>query len=173
MNTQSRPVRLTGPMNKIEQLEALYATIPQINCKRLCGVTNCGPIQMTTMEFVRIEEKIGFMQTENEDFRRKNPTNYTAKQFQFLERPYHLPRKEFMEEMKFLEPYEGTIDCRFLVPTIGTCRIYALRPLICRLWGAVDHPQMRCRFGCIPERWVTSEEARQYFRDVLKIQKGE
>jgi len=32
----------------------------------------------------------------------------------------------------------------------GKCSIYQSRPLICRLWGAVDHPMMRCPHGCKP-----------------------
>lgn len=30
----------------------------------------------------------------------------------------------------------------------GRCSIYEVRPLICRLWGMVDHPMMRCPHGC-------------------------
>jgi hypothetical protein len=32
----------------------------------------------------------------------------------------------------------------------GRCAVYAHRPLVCRLFGAVDHPLMRCPFGCRP-----------------------
>jgi len=156
-------------MNKIEQLEALYATIPTIPCKRKCGFTNCGPIQMSKIEFVRIEEKVGFTPTENEDYKGTNPAVF--KQFSFRNLPYLLPEKIFMEEMQFLTPYDLQGNCRFLVPTLGSCRIYNLRPMICRLWGTVNHPYMRCRFGCVPERWVTPAEARQYFQKVLDIQK--
>jgi len=41
----------------------------------------------------------------------------------------------------------------------GRCTVYAIRPLICRLWGAVDESRMRCMFGCKPDRWVTREES--------------
>jgi uncharacterized protein len=39
----------------------------------------------------------------------------------------------------------------------GRCTIYADRPLICRLWGAVK--KMRCPFGCTPKRFLSDREA--------------
>lgn len=32
----------------------------------------------------------------------------------------------------------------------GRCTVYAVRPAICRGFGAVDHPLMRCPHGCQP-----------------------
>ena len=32
----------------------------------------------------------------------------------------------------------------------GACTVYDKRPLICRLWGAVDEPRMACPHGCVP-----------------------
>lgn len=37
----------------------------------------------------------------------------------------------------------------------GTCTVYEVRPLICRLWGLV--PSMRCNFGCMPEGGLMRE----------------
>jgi hypothetical protein len=48
--------------------------------------------------------------------------------------------------------------CEYLVE--GGCSVYAVRPLICRLWGAVE--KMRCPFGCEPERWVSDAEFQQW-----------
>lgn len=31
----------------------------------------------------------------------------------------------------------------------GRCTVYDLRPMICRMWGAVE--SMPCMFGCVPE----------------------
>ena len=42
------------------------------------------------------------------------------------------------------------------------CQIYRIRPLICRLFGLVKG--MRCPFGCIPERWLTDEEAKEFLK---------
>src|SRR5262245_66265757 len=43
--------------------------------------------------------------------------------------------------------------CTFL--RNGGCSIYNQRPLICRLWGLVDMPDMQCSYGCEPERWLS------------------
>jgi Fe-S-cluster containining protein len=39
----------------------------------------------------------------------------------------------------------------------GRCQIYARRPMICRLWGVAEN--MRCDWGCIPDRWLNAEDA--------------
>jgi len=36
------------------------------------------------------------------------------------------------------------------------CTAYAIRPLICRIWGATRG--MSCMHGCKPERWITPQE---------------
>lgn len=38
----------------------------------------------------------------------------------------------------------------------GRCSVYAVRPLICRAWGAVE--SMQCPHGCQPERLLTIAE---------------
>lgn len=45
--------------------------------------------------------------------------------------------------------------CDALTP-LGTCSIYAERPMICRLWGLVE--SMPCPYGCVPEGGPLSEE---------------
>lgn len=65
---------------------------------------------------------------------------------------------------------EPTIDdhgtCSLLVD--GKCSAYEIRPMICRLWGMVR--KMQCPFGCLPTpRFLTDEEATQFFRKVDKI----
>jgi hypothetical protein len=49
----------------------------------------------------------------------------------------------------------STYWCEALGPD-GRCAIYALRPLICRLWGTT--PALRCPYGCMPEWWLTDME---------------
>ncbi len=41
----------------------------------------------------------------------------------------------------------------------GRCEAYNDRPLICRLFGAVDDDLMRCPFGCRPKRALTNDQA--------------
>lgn len=44
----------------------------------------------------------------------------------------------------------------------GKCRVYSVRPYICRLWGCVK--EMRCPQGCEPERWLTRDEAHEILK---------
>lgn len=41
------------------------------------------------------------------------------------------------------------------------CSIYSVRPTICRLFGAVDHPNLDCPEGCGPEVKISNQEASQ------------
>jgi Fe-S-cluster containining protein len=58
----------------------------------------------------------------------------------------------------------GHAACSLLDAT-GACGVYAVRPLICRLWGVVE--TMRCPVGCQPERWLTEAEAESLYRELL------
>lgn len=51
--------------------------------------------------------------------------------------------------------------CPALSP-FGRCSVYADRPLVCRLWGAV--PEMRCPHGCEPT--LTSEQGLDLMRQL-------
>lgn len=67
-----------------------------------------------------------------------------------------------LERKRILDAYgereQRHMGCPYLEH--GRCSIYALRPTICRIWGAVDEPRMTCRHGCGPVRKLTSAEAR-------------
>lgn len=47
--------------------------------------------------------------------------------------------------------------CPMLDPITKTCTVYDIRPAICRLWGCTA--DMKCQFGCQPERELTREES--------------
>lgn len=49
----------------------------------------------------------------------------------------------------------------------GSCSVYEVRPLICRLWGVVR--EMACPHGCEPERWLTDAEVEALFHETHKI----
>ena len=51
----------------------------------------------------------------------------------------------------------------------GGCAVYQIRPLICRLYGLMEDPRMRCPFGCVPERWVSDDEARAWLEEAQGI----
>lgn len=55
-----------------------------------------------------------------------------------------------------------TLTCPYAVN--GRCEIYEQRPLICRLFGAVDAPLMTCPHGCGPVGKLTDEQAGEMMR---------
>lgn len=52
-----------------------------------------------------------------------------------------------------------TMKCPFLSDT--GCGIYEARPVICKLFGAVDHPNMTCPHGCGPARKLSDRQSRE------------
>jgi Fe-S-cluster containining protein len=136
------------------KLEALYATLPKINCKGKCG-ESCGPLLIPRIEFERIEKKVGFVQIQPEA------------------EWYITPRQWFNANKADLVGLQafGNLDCRML-SSFGRCQVYAVRPLVCRLWGTMQaqYPYMHCRFGCEPERWLSAEEVSNLFKQVIEIQ---
>lgn len=56
--------------------------------------------------------------------------------------------------------------CPGLTPS-GKCSAYAVRPAICRLWGAVK--KMRCPHGCRPKRWLSDQEAHEILESIRQI----
>jgi len=53
----------------------------------------------------------------------------------------------------------NTMTCPFL--SNGCCGIYDLRPMVCQLFGAVDHPMMTCPKGCGPAKKLTERQSRE------------
>jgi uncharacterized protein len=89
-------------------------------------------------------------------------------------------RKRLKDRHGFIVPLFGQIaldvaagkprTCKALEN--GRCKYHESRPLLCRLWGVVDHPHMRCPHGCeIEGRMLTNDEARQllYAADALPV----
>lgn len=52
----------------------------------------------------------------------------------------------------------------------GLCKIYEIRPTICRLFGLVK--KMQCPHGCVPERWVSDAEAHELLKKINDICEG-
>lgn len=51
----------------------------------------------------------------------------------------------------------------------GRCTVYELRPAICRAFGTVNHPFMKCEHGCVPERWISGMELYEIMNEVEKL----
>jgi Fe-S-cluster containining protein len=47
------------------------------------------------------------------------------------------------------------MTCDYLTPS-GRCGVYAVRPLICRVYGTAKN--LSCQHGCVPDRWLTPHE---------------
>ena len=114
-----------------EVLEEMYASLPTIECQRKCQAS-CGPIAMSGYEFERMRARTPFMKLEG------NELNIAPAR----------GRAVLMETFDKKCP---------LLNSAGSCSVYTIRPLICRLFGLVE--KMKCPFGCEPSRWVTDEEA--------------
>ena len=67
-----------------------------------------------------------------------------------------------------LRDADGTPWCPMLNEK-RQCDVYAVRPLLCRLWGLIDVDGMRCPHGCVPEWWLTSEESRVLMTEISRI----
>lgn len=80
-------------------------------------------------------------------------------------------RDALVERHGPLRDLQPTSACGYL-NIEGRCDVYEDRPLICRLFGIVDHPEMRCPFGCVPERFLTNEEGHELLRAVQQAGGG-
>jgi uncharacterized protein len=52
----------------------------------------------------------------------------------------------------------------------GRCTIYSDRPIICRLFGASQ--KLRCPWGCVPDRWLSDQEAHALFARIKALKSG-
>lgn len=66
--------------------------------------------------------------------------------------------RDILDYVKTNPPESWT--CKLL--KAGKCTVYHVRPLICRLFGLVE--KMKCPFGCVPERWLSDDEAKAFMQ---------
>ena len=62
------------------------------------------------------------------------------------------------------------LACPMLHKGSGKCRVYDVRPMVCRLWGVVE--TMRCPHGCVPDKMLTKEEGYQFLGEAGRIGGG-
>lgn len=65
-------------------------------------------------------------------------------------------------------PTQG-LTCRFKGDS--GCTIYDRRPMLCRLFGAVDDPKLTCWHGCRPAQPLTKIQGATIMRHYLKLQR--
>lgn len=64
------------------------------------------------------------------------------------------------------------VACPMLDRKRGRCTVYAVRPLICRIYGTTKArglrpgkpAGLRCPHGCRPKRWLSDDEASELIR---------
>ena len=85
--------------------------------------------------------------------------------------PFTTPERDRVAQLRPMERWEAFGDAWVTVSALATmrcpflagdgCGIYAHRPAVCRLFGAVDHPLMTCPHGCGPKRKFTETQSRR------------
>src|SRR3982751_2209804 len=107
-------------------LDAIYAQLPTVQCQGQCAV-GCGPVPLTDLEGQRLQAAT----------HQKPRTIPLTPDFALVGQP--TPRER----------------CVYLTPA-ARCAAYAVRPLLCRVWGTVK--MLSCMHGCLPDRWLTERE---------------
>lgn len=125
------------------ELERIYQSLPKIECKQLCQEA-CSFIVVTRAEKHFLTKMLN-----------SDPTHKMDKFHHALFTQDDVAKKK--------------APCKML-DSCGNCTIYNIRPLICRLFGIVK--QMKCPFGCIPEKWLSDNEAKYLFKKLKSIQIG-
>ena len=99
-------------LDRVRQLRALYAEVPDVRCQGLCTSECVARIEVSDTEHARLA------------VRREDAT------------------------ILFSMRYPPREPCALLTED-GSCSVYNLRPMVCRLWGAVE--SLACPHGCRPE----------------------
>lgn len=134
-------------MNLEEQaayLEAIYAKLPDMKCKGLCASV-CGVIAVSETEGARLAAHIGVPLPE--------PLHDAQNVCTFLAQT---PEEAALPVLKSRDYAKR-----------GRCTVYAIRPIICRLYGLTL--ETRCPHGCVPSRWISPAEARMAVRAVMAL----
>lgn len=129
---------------KVKALDALYATLPKMECRRKCQHC-CQSFGMNWLEKRRLQAVAGPLKT------RRVPC-YT--EGLCGERGVLIGVHEVLEG-----------PCPLLKD--GACSAYEQRPFICRVWGLTR--KTACPYGCEPERWLTDEEVFALARKVQQL----
>jgi Fe-S-cluster containining protein len=67
------------------------------------------------------------------------------------------------------KPLDSRRDCASctMLTDDRRCSVYEIRPILCRLWGVVEN--LRCPYGCKPDRMLTIEEGYAFMRRAFEI----
>lgn len=73
--------------------------------------------------------------------------------------------KRIEKKVHALPVVNENLSCSMLKD--GRCSVYAIRPLICRLYGVSEG--MRCPFGCVPQNVLSRPEAYDLLEEALRL----
>lgn len=122
----------------IARLEQIYDSLPDVACQGLCGHEECTLINGSELERQRISER-------GIDL---GPSITSRRTIAAFVSGGHHPR------------------CPALSP-FGTCRVYDVRPLICRAYGAAEG--LRCRHGCVPDGTIDAAQLAALLDEVEEL----
>lgn len=124
----------------VRELAIVYAALPAIACKGRCA-DSCTLVTGSPLELAEVARRGRPLMA---------PGEWTSNR-----------------SIRALLPIVGRPRCPNLGP-LRTCTVYAVRPMICRLFGLIgklrpdDEPDqgaaLACDHGCQPERWLTEGE---------------
>lgn len=134
--------RLTPAARDALDLAALYARVPHLACKGLCHDA-CTTVPAGPAEVAAVRAAGGDL--------RSVPDRAAAVAWM---------RENYAR---------GDAD-RDVCPSLsafGRCRVYAARPMICRLWGTTA--RLACPHGCEPDDWLSDSETRWLLNAAIEI----
>lgn len=132
-----------NPRRVDERLQALYDRVPAIHCKGRCH-TACCFVEASIRERERMRRASGRELGTIDVY--ESPVNPTRLD------PLGYPLARYR--------------CTMLTDD-GRCGVYEHRPMICRLFGAVEG--MECEYGCEPERMLTFAEAVELLAEAMNV----
>ena len=84
--------------------------------------------------------------------------------------PCSMTKAEMDRCVAHAEPVRNPSDelqCPFLNPENGRCRVYAVRPIVCRIYGASK--AIPCPHGCRPSKMLSPRQARKLMARVRAL----
>lgn len=140
MESQTEGNGQGGDAVALDALRELYATLPNINCQGHCW-NSCGAIDASPVERRHIAELGVEIPVFTEEWHERWVAGASdyCPAFSMGARGFGRPG----------------------------CTVYERRPMICRVWGLNE--DMRCPYGCEPERVLTMRETYEYIFAAMRI----
>jgi Fe-S-cluster containining protein len=143
-----------------KELLDVYEKIPHVKCVPGCSAC-CGPVVVGKTELVRIKKWLKARGMKLKPLHKDLTCGYV--QMTFLSSNRKTSTKKGIQNGTAFSARSQDMSER------GRCMIYNVRPLLCRLFGAVrGEPRLKCRFLELPENALSSEQANEMMVEVYK-----